>query len=689
MPLISIPVALPFMLAVAIVSANFELGDVNRDGAVNLLDIAPFVQLVSSGGFQEEADVNDDGVVDLLDVAPFVDLLNGGNSSEEIVPLYDADTLLEPETVVDTPDALITIVGDRVRDRHAREDEFQAYDHFIEFYWEQRTVSIEIVDRIARGGNSITVNTQSIIPLHTRDFRAFFRGLNTPAEYHHNVSMAQVVPTQYTTTLTFNPKTGQPIQLGDRMEFEFSPFLSNPTNGRDNYYGTAFLYIVGEGFKPWEALGPIQDSFALPESTWLGGGTTIHLQYSNEPDNLLKQMAGNLAPISAQPFVLGRRLHHTDFGNGSHSEQPNPPFAAQQGKLGPKYVSRSCVACHVNNGRSFAPAAGATLTRSVVTVGIDDCGTEHPILGSVLQPLSVGGPGEGSVSISSYTLVDGQYGDGQVFELRRPNYVFSGTTPSHFSARTAPPLIGMGLLEAISESTIMANADPDDLDGDGISGRVQRIDDPETGDLRVGRYGFKAGKAKLIHQIAAALNTDIGVTTDVFPVLDGESNSGSVVEFNTNDLQNLTRYIGVLGVGARRNYDDSDVLAGEVLFNAIGCADCHLPNVPTSEFHPWTELRNQTIHPYSDLLLHDMGPGLADNMGEGVATGAEWRTTPLWNIGHTGAVGGQEGYLHDGRARTLAEAILWHGGEAENAKEAFRQIPASSRADLIKFLQSL
>ena len=667
---------------------GFELGDVNQDGTVNLLDVAPFVDVILEGNYQAEADTNQDGLVNLLDVAPFVELLSGNSNEQQIVPLFDSTTSLEPETSFETADALVTIVGDRVRDRHAREDQFQAYDHYIEFYWEQRTVSIEIIDRIAKGGDSITINTESLIPLHTRDFRAFFRGLNTVAEYFHNVGLTEVIPTQYTTTLTFNPKTGANIQVGDRMEFEFSPFLSNPTNGRDNYYGTAFLYMVGEGLKPWEGVGPIQDSFPLPESTWLGGGTTVHYQYSNEPDNLLKQMAGNLAPISAQPFVLGRRIHHTDFGNGAHSEQPNPTFFDQIGKLGPSYIGRSCIACHENNGRSFAPPVGGQMLQSVVLVGSDSCGTEHPVLGSVLQPRSTSGAPEASASIANYSFSDGQYADGTAYQLRRPNYQFTGVVPENFSVRTAAPLIGLGLLEAIDESTILDMADPSDSNGDGISGKAQRVVDPETGDVRLGRYGYKAGKAKLIHQIAAAFNTDIGVTTTIFPTLDGETTSGGI-ELNDQDLDHLTRYIGTLGVHAQRNYDDFDVMVGQQLFQSIGCADCHTPTMTTGSFHPWTELRSQTIHPYSDLLLHDMGPGLADNMGEADASGAEWRTTPLWNIGQTDLVGGQEGYLHDGRARTLAEAILWHGGEAANSAESFRNLNASDRAALIEFLQSL
>ena len=192
--------------------SNFQLGDVNLDGRVDLLDVQPFVDLLSSSSFQDEADINRDGNLNLLDVGPFVDLLSG-NSDPAIIPLYDETTVLEPETTIDTPDALITFVGDRGRDRHAREDQFQAYDHYLTFYWEHRTVSIEIVDRVAKGGSGITINIDSLIPLGTRDFRAFFRGLNTVAEYHHNVGMTQVAPNRYSTTITFNAKTGQNLSL--------------------------------------------------------------------------------------------------------------------------------------------------------------------------------------------------------------------------------------------------------------------------------------------------------------------------------------------------------------------------------------------------------------------------------------------------------------------------------------------
>jgi CxxC motif-containing protein (DUF1111 family) len=151
----------------------------------------------------------------------------------------------------------------------------------------------------------------------------------------------------------------------------------------------------------------------------------------------------------------------------------------------------------------------------------------------------------------------------------------------------------------------------------------------------------------------------------------------------------MTRYVALLGIGARRDLSNPQAIRGAQVFASSQCVKCHTPDLTTGPHHPMAELRNQTIHPYTDMLLHDMGPGLADNMGEGGASGSEWRTPPLWGIGLTAGVSGGEAYLHDGRARTLEEAILWHGGEAEASKEAFRTLPSADRAALIKFLKSL
>jgi CxxC motif-containing protein (DUF1111 family) len=632
-------------------------------------------------------------------------------ANTNIVNLFDETTLLEPPTTLVTSNALITYIADRARDRHARENNFHLYDHYLSWYWEQRVANIEIIDHVAKGGTDIVFNYTTQAELNPAEFRTFFRGINTVAEYSDN-AQATLVSTNasatpgetdfhYTAVINANAQFNRPLQSGDRVEIEISQFLLAPRHGRNNYYGTVLLYVVGQGIVPWAEgqdmgfnagiVGNVNqslDSYPLPTNAWSGGRATLPYQYSDEPPHRFKQMAGNMSPTNGSLFMLGRRLHHTDFADGTHSEPDNPIFNDQIGKLGPKFINHSCVACHVNNGRALHPAIGAPMLQSVVKVGSDANGSPHPALGSVLQPQSTTGAAEGSAMISGYTTNNAQYADGSAYSLQKPTYVFQGVTPAFFSVRLAPQLVGLGLLEAVSENSVNALADPDDADHDGISGRMQIITDPETGQPRLGRFGYKGGKARLSHQLAAALNNDMGVTTPIFPVLDGEASSGTN-ELAAADLDKMTRYIALLGVAARRDLANTQALQGEMLFSSANCVKCHRPTLTTSPFHPMTELRNQTIHPYTDLLLHDMGPGLADNMGEGAATGAEWRTPPLWSIGLTAGVSGGEAYLHDGRARSIEEAILWHGGEAEASKETFRAMSASDRAALVRFLKSL
>jgi CxxC motif-containing protein (DUF1111 family) len=633
------------------------------------------------------------------------------DTGSSMVNLFDANTPLQPATTVVTSNALITYVADRVRDRHAREGQFMLYDHYLSWYWEQRMANIQIIDTITNGGTTITFNYTTLAQLNPAEFRTFFRGITTVAEYNNNQiatlvsTNASAIPGEtdfnYSATISSKVPENRPLQLGDRLEVEISQFLLAPRHGRNNYYGTVMLYVVGQGIVPWEegqdmglnggVVGGVNqslDSYPLPTNSWLGGKTTLPYQYSNEPTNRFKELAGNIAPTNGIPFMLGRRLHHTDFGDGTHTEPDNPVYTEQIGKLGPKFANRSCVSCHVNNGRALPPAIGSPMLQSVVKVGSDASGTPHPTLGSVLQPQAIGGSPEAGVTITSYTTTSGQYGDGTAYSLRKPNYTFTGTTPSFYSVRLAPQLVGMGLLEAVSETTILSMADPADADHDGISGRVQTVVDPQTAQQRIGRLNYKAGKARVSHQVAGALNNDMGVTTSIFPILDGDT-TGGTPELSDSDLANLVTYIQVLGVSARRDLTNSQALLGEQLFTTANCTKCHVPTLTTSSFHPMAELRNQTIHPFTDLLLHDMGSGLADNMGEGVASGSEWRTAPLWSIGLTAGISGGESYLHDGRARSLEEAILWHDGEALQSREAFRTMSASDRAALITFLKSL
>ena len=384
----------------------------------------------------------------------------------------------------------------------------------------------------------------------------------------------------------------------------------------------------------------------------------------------------------------GRRLHHTDFEDGSHSEPDNDLFYTHIGKRGPDFINNSCVACHTNNGRAIPNPPGNLMTKSIVRVGSDALATIHPSLGTVLQVQSSSGVPEKTAYRSDYTEISGSYGDGTPYTLRKPNYSFGDAPPDYFSVRSAPQLVGLGLLEAIDETTILNLADPTDLNNDGISGRINALSDPETGDIRLGRFGYKASKARLRHHIASALNTDMGITNSIYPTIDFKDSLSSL-EINDAELDLMYRYIALLALMPQRDFNDLDVIDGKALFTQANCVACHIETIQTGDYHPLTELRNQTIHPYTDLLLHDMGPGLADNMGEELASGSEWRTAPLWNIGYTEYVSYGEAYLHDGRARTLEEAILWHGGEAETSKEAFRTMSASDRDKLITFLKSL
>jgi CxxC motif-containing protein (DUF1111 family) len=639
------------------------------------------------------------------------------DTSNGIIPLFNAFTTLEPDTVYDTPSNHVTRISDRPRLRHAREDgsrdnppDFSLYDTYAIFYWQQRMTTIEIDDFVAKGGSSVLFHMWSLNGLDTPNIRFFFQGQTTVAQYGDNEYSVQADSslTNWTFNLTHNASGGA-LQVGDKIEMEFSPFMLTVTNGQLNYYGGVILYIVGQGIVPWQAIqnpidlnlandGPIVngvrvniDSNPIPTNGWLAGSSTMPYQYSGEPTHLFNQLSPGASPPTGEPFLLGRRLHHTDFGTGAHVGDEvdavggNGFFTQQVGKLGPKFTNRSCIACHVNNGRALPPAIGAPMLQSVVHVASDASGTPDPVYGTVLQPQITSGTPEGSCVISSYTTINGTYGDSTPYTLQKPNYTFSPHTPAYYSVRVAPQLVGLGLLEAVDESTI------EGLSGaqqNGINGTVRVVADPETGLPRLGRFTYRGGRDTVKHQIAAALNLDMGVTTSIFPVLDGDTNSGPV-ELADSDMTNWVHYVAALGVNARRNLSDPVALQGQSLFGSAGCWQCHTPTLTTGPYHPLAELRNQTIHPYTDLLLHDMGPGLADNLGEGNASGSQWRTSPLWSIGLTAAVSGGEAYLHDGRARNLAEAILWHDGEGAAAREAFRNMSASDRAALIAFLKSL
>ncbi|MEZ4804343.1 MAG: di-heme oxidoredictase family protein [Bacteroidia bacterium] len=372
--------------------------------------------------------------------------------------------------------------------------------------------------------------------------------------------------------------------------------------------------------------------------------------------------------------------------------------------LGPLYNNVSCASCHVSDGRGAPPKPGEALSSMLFRLSIPGSnphGGPNPVpgFGGQLQPRAIAGKSKEALVNISYTEIAGTYGDGSSFSLRKPEYTLTDpymTLPANVmvSPRVAPPAFGLGLLEAISEGDLLINADEYDTNSDGISGKANRVWDVLSQSFTIGRFGWKAGQPSLIQQSAGAYNEDMGITNFVFPVENSFAQSqydglDDETELTDSLLHAVTFYMQTLGVPARRNVRDEIVKEGKRLFNAIGCASCHVAKQKTKVNVTFPALSNQTIFPYTDLLLHDMGEGLADNRPEFLADGYEWRTPALWGIGLTKKINGHTFFLHDGRARNLSEAILWHGGEGETSKEKYRNLTATERHAVLKFLESL
>jgi CxxC motif-containing protein (DUF1111 family) len=372
--------------------------------------------------------------------------------------------------------------------------------------------------------------------------------------------------------------------------------------------------------------------------------------------------------------------------------------------LGPVYNNTSCIGCHPRDGRGRPPVGNESLSSMLFRISVPGVGPHGgpmpaPGFGGQLQDRAVHGtPPEGTVAIS-YVDLPGTFADGEEYHLRKPLYTITSSyipVPAGMmlSPRVAPPVFGLGLLEAVPDAVLLGLADEHDQNGDGISGRPNRVWHPLKGE-QLGRFGWKAGAPDLDVQTAGAYNEDMGVTSGLFPF---ESCHGQTQYPGDVDLPDIdepkasvtAHYVRTLAVPARRHTGDSKVIAGGRIFREAGCNGCHVVSLTTGSgagMEP--AVTNQTIHPYTDLLLHDMGEGLADGRPDYLAGETEWRTSPLWGIGLTQIVNGHTLFLHDGRARNLMEAILWHGGEAENAREHVRNLKREDRDALIAFLNSL
>ena len=402
--------------------------------------------------------------------------------------------------------------------------------------------------------------------------------------------------------------------------------------------------------------------------------------------------AGGTDDRSTDAFSRPSSLLSTDetarfrVGNDLFTEPWTPPGegAPDHDGLGPLFNARSCAECHVLDGRARPRSSAEDVTPGLVLRWSSHDGTGWgpvPGLGTQLQDRAVSGSDPEGRLVVTYEEVPGTFDDGMPFTLRAPSYDVVLTVPASrpdellISPRVAPAVFGAGLLEAIPDAALLASADPDDRDGDGISGRVGR---DAAGD--VARFGWKATERSVRSQVETALARDIGIS--------GPATPGAGPEATSDQVDLLAFYTATVAVPDRRGVDEPDVERGGDVFVDVGCDVCHTPTLVTGP-HEITALAQQTIHPYTDLLLHDMGPGLADGRPDGAASGSEWRTPPLWGIGLQQRVNGHTFLLHDGRARDLTEAILWHGGEAEPTREAFRALDGDERADLLRFLESL
>ena len=375
--------------------------------------------------------------------------------------------------------------------------------------------------------------------------------------------------------------------------------------------------------------------------------------------------------------------------------------------LGPVYNQISCIACHVKFGRGNAPLGpdeaprGLLVRLSVPGKTATGAPREHPHYGDQLGDKAIPGvPAEGQVRIH-YTLRTETLAGGETVQLRIPHLRFTDLAfgpvghGTMTSARVGSPVYGLGWLEAVDDATLHALAArrlPD-----GVRGRVNRVWDVSAKRQVVGRFGWKANQPSIRQQIASAFVGDLGITSPVFPTkscpavqtacraapTDGEP------DLTGTQLDAIEYFQRTLDVPARRDVDDPQVRRGERVFGQAGCAACHVPTLRTGAFPPLRAMADREIAPYTDLLLHDMGPGLADGRPDFLAGPRDWRTPPLWGLGLSALVNPEATYLHDGRARTLQEAILWHGGEAQRSRERFRAMTPQARADLLRFLMSL
>ncbi len=471
-------------------------------------------------------------------------------------------------------------------------------------------------------------------------------------------------------------------------------FIKNMQKIRKYLLLSGFVIVLFTGCTNDDSSGYIG---LLPEDgeEFSGGQTTI---FDISP-NAFGFQAPNLNDEESLDFFVGNSLFNQNWVTA-------PASTTARDGLGPLFNSRACSGCHFKDGRGRPPEFNGEISHGLLlrlSIGNGDFGAPlpDPNYGGQLQDQSIEGIDTEAGFEITYIEIPGNYPDGTPYSLRKPTYTITNLTQgdllaTNISPRVANHISGMGLLEAIDETTLLSLADENDSDNDGISGRPNYVWDVTSGSVKIGRFGWKANQPTVLQQSAGAFSGDMGITSSLFPdencppsVDCSTVPNGGTPEIEDENLTKMALYASTLAVPGRRDWEAQDVLEGKAIFEQINCTGCHTPKITTGAHPSISALSNQTIRPYTDLLLHDMGPDLADGSQDFLATGNEWRTPPLWGIGLFETVNGHTYLLHDGRARNLEEAILWHGGEAENSKNEFKNLPATDREKLLLFLNSL
>jgi CxxC motif-containing protein (DUF1111 family) len=665
-------------------------------------------------------------------VAPQKIIVPGPGGKPLIDTMWFHQVVGMPHTGEPTYPLTVKLAG-RFRDRHPNEER---YDHYVDTYFAGPTFDLTFVDH--GDALDVTIKPQAMMDVQAVDFKnyeCFGSGqsgaLPEPAPLCGTPpALAAVgVRAKAMGDGTFTTRV-EHLAYGQLVDFELT-FVRSRT-----YYTEWFQYFVGSGrFQP-----KVQHPWAHAAGDQSISDVTVdEFGYA--------QHVPNITPEELSNFISGKVLFEADFD--SHvgynppttfdcprglqpgakvptivtPPPPSPLFSAGNSYSNtalasiarPGYTSAACFSCHHLDGKGHPPDDKG-MGDALVKLFSDD-GAPDATYGTILDSHAAGGGAPEAEPKVTWQSVPGTFADGTPYELQKPVLATDGLrdgalgASTHASLRIPRPVFGLGFIEAVAPETILARADPDDSNHDGISGRPNFVKDPVTGQQVLGRFGWKAATATLREQAALAFVNDIGITSPLFPqhrcgenqaLCKASVASASSPQLTDTDLDHIQSYLRGLSVPPRRNYEDPQAIAGKALFASIGCVNCHVPNLVTSTKYEVPELRGLDIQPFTDLLLHDMGDELADAapLEEGTATGKEWRTPPLWGNGTGAAVmfpsidafdpnghpppGGV--YLHDGRARSITEAVLWHGGEAAPMRLKFLNLSAAEREQLLAYV---